>query len=351
MSAPQLFAVSLITALGLIALMVAGRNDDAHIEQFGTSLAGALASQAIEPFLAEDLIHLGVLSNRISSLEEVAGATIYTVEDRLLTSSGDIRRGRPFTEPLIHEGSIVGYVRLHIDESRFGSTFPGTLVALALAWASLVPAALLSIRWLGARRWPLSLSAPAELAPPEIIVAQEPEPRFLVVVNLFNQLSLGPERRTAELSFARRLADIVAELYHGRVHDLPGTGLLLEFAPGTSDDRPFHVVCAAFVLSRLLREADSWGRYRIGVHRVLLDPAGQPDPVDDSVTDAAVLSALAREETLVLSAALLAEMRYPQRLTGEPMRHPLLRRVVPVVLSQFDALVPEMLQQVMRLCY
>ena len=61
-------------------------------------------------------------------------------------------------------------------------------------------------------------------------------------MNLFNQLSLTPEQCEGELAFARMTTERVAAPHHGEVLTLPGTGLLLAFDGGHSDDRPFHVL-------------------------------------------------------------------------------------------------------------
>jgi hypothetical protein len=72
-------------------------------------------------------------------------------------------------------------------------------------------------------------------------------------------------------------------------------------------------------LSRAFAEADSWGRYRLGVHV-------RPDDVDDddSLRDAAVLSALAKDNAVIISQALHRIIPYPERILTEALDHPLL---------------------------
>ena len=155
----------------------------------------------------------------------------------------------------------------------------------------------------------------------------EPEPCYLVAVNLFNQLSLTPDQCAAELAFTRMTAERVAALHHGEVLNLPGTGLLLIFKGSHSDDRPFHVLCAAFALCRLLADAESLGRYRLGVHTLTLAADEAFSIGSDPVKDAAILSALAKDNTIIASTALVEQVPYRQRLILEDMGHPLLEEL------------------------
>ena len=148
-----------------------------------------------------------------------------------------------------------------------------------------------------------------------------------MAVNLFNQLSLTPDQCTRELAFTRMTAERVAALHHGEVLDLPGTGLLIAFRGGHSDDRPFHVLCAAFALSRLLAEAESLGRYRLGVHMLTLESEEVLAVSSDTVKDAAILSALAKDNSIIASSALIEQVPYLQRLVLENMQHPLLEEL------------------------
>jgi len=329
LSPARVFAVSLVTGLGLILLWLMSRDDTAHTDHFGTTLAASLASQVAEPLMAEDMIYLGVLANRIIELPEILGATIFSVDDAMLTLSGDVLRGEPFTHPVIFDDTIVGYVRLHIDGAAFNDATSGYPLVAALLWIAMVPAFAL---WLGGVTIPTTLprlgrrtdpKRPAETRQPML----EPEPCYLIVVNLFNQFSLPAEQKEQELEFVRAKADAVVDLYNGRVRELQGTGLLLCFPATDSDDRPFHVLCAAFAMSRLLSEAETLGRYRLGLHVMLLDPGADPGSADESVTDAAVLSALAKDNTMVVSEALFDGIPYPQRIDSEPMQHPLLEEL------------------------
>lgn len=314
--------VSFATGLGLLLLWSIGRDEEQRVDHFGSTLTAALASQVIEPLIAEDLIHLGVLANRIIELPEVIGTTVYTVDNKMLAISGDVQRGRPFTQAVVLDDAIVGYVRLHIDETLFGEGLPALHLVMSLLLMLCFPAVALLWNHIGYTRRAIKFPATVEIEDP-----QSPEPHYLVALNLFNQLSLPPEKCKKELAFARQMATAVAHLYQGEVLDLSGTGLLISFDATDSDDRPFHVICAASALSQLLANTDSGGRYRLSAHRFLLGDGEALDLDADEVADAALLSALARDNTLAISAALFDEVPYSQRLHSEAMKNPLLEEL------------------------
>ncbi len=324
----QLFLASMLTGLGLVMLWFMTQDEEAHIDHFGSALVSALASQTIEPLQAEDLIHLGVLINRIAALEEVSGASIHSLDNEPLALSGDVRRGRVFTEQVVANGQSVGVVRIHIDESRFGGSFPWAFLLAGVIWVGLVPLVVLGARQISLSNLDFRPARASEAAQREALTAilpePDPEPCYLIAVNLFNQLSLSPERCARELDVARMTAERVAALYHGEVADLPGTGLLLSFNASHSDDRPFHVLCAAFALCQLLTDPDSVGRYRLGVHTLTLEPDEALNLKCEAVKDAAVLSALARDNTIIASNAIIEQVPYAQRLVLDPVVHPLL---------------------------
>ena len=323
----QLFLATALTGLGLMLLWSLSSDEEAHIDQFGVAIVGALSSQVVEPLVERDLIHLGVLINRVTALPAVKGASVHGMDNEPLALSGELNGGRTFSEQVVGNGRSLGVLRIHIDETRFDTGLSFSLLLASLVWAARVPRVVL-----GASQIPLSAlecrsNRGADQEAAELLATlpePDPEPCYLVADNLFNQLSLTPDQCTRELSFARMTAERVAALHHGEVLELPGTGLLLAFGGSHSDDRPFHVLCAAFALCQLLADAESLGRYRLGVHMLTLQPEEDLSVSSDPVKDAAILSALAKDNTIIASAALVGQVPYQQRLILEETRHPLL---------------------------
>ena len=327
-------AVSTATGLSLLLLWSATNTDSERITGFAESLAAGLASLATEPLARKDRIHLGILANRLVDLPEIIGVTIYTVDNEMLALSGNVQRGQPFTQPIIADNGIIGYVRLHLPTSALtpGNTTARTWLSVLLIL--LIPLLVVLIRQalvdhLAARRAnALAAQTPSDTEPDPV---HDPLPvtHHLLTLNLFNQLSLTREQRDRELDHATGLATAVARLYHAEVSALPGTGLILDFASdnfdsGRMEGHGMHVVCAAFVLAQLLHNADSYGHYRLGGHVLVLNDDEQLDLSDPAVADAALLSALAREHTLLISEVMYSTIAGVERLTVEPVTNRLL---------------------------
>ena len=135
----HLFLASAVTGIGLILLWSLSNDEQAHIDQFGSAIVSALSNQAVEPLIDRDLIHLGVLINRITALPAVTGASVHGIDNEPLALSGDLRRGLVFTEQVVGSGKSLGVVRIHVDETRFDSSLPGSFLLASLVWVALVP--------------------------------------------------------------------------------------------------------------------------------------------------------------------------------------------------------------------
>jgi hypothetical protein len=326
----QLFVATGLTGVGLMLLWSLSTDEEAHIDQFGVAIVGALSSQVVEPLVERDLIHLGVLINRVTALPAVKGASVHGMDNEPLALSGELNGGRTFSEQVVGNGRSLGVLRIHIDDARLTTGLSFSFLLASLVWAALAPLVVLGASQIPLAALDFRINRGADEKTAELLTTlpePEPEPCYLVALNLFNQLSLTPDQCARELSFARLIAERVAALHHGEVLELPGTGLLLAFDGSHSDDRPFHVLCAAFALCQLLADAESLGRYRLGVHMLTLQPDEDLSVSSDPVKDAAILSALAKDNTIIASAALVEQVPYQQRLILEQTRHPLLEEL------------------------
>jgi hypothetical protein len=309
----------------------------------------------MEPLLKQDLLHLGVIGNRMVALDEIAGVATYTVDDQLLTRSGAME-GPQYTKSISIEGTEVGRVRIALNPAIFDGMLADpakrpivtTLAALIVLICALVTAASLTAyrEWRAGRlvvrlpdlgdrlrrRMQSAVETEQESAAAEVEDAA-PEPpqeirHYLLGVNLYNQLSLKGVEREFELSLCTELAEAVALEYQGQVVSLPGLGALVDFDHTDAEDRAFEIVCAGFALARLLRDEAPFGNYRLALH-VASRPGDEPLPLDHpAVRDVALLSALARDGTLALSETLVAALQGVDRLEARPMVNVLLDELV-----------------------
>lgn len=314
-----------------VAVLEVHSHDSSRTEErqaLGESLAAGLAGLAVEPLANRDRIALGVLANRLVEVNGIGGIAVYSMDDQMLAISGNAQRGERITAPITQDNNAIGYVHVWLQPvaAGDGSRDSGSALGVSLLIA-------LSLYLLWQIPWrQMRLSAAPAAQPQEIIAVPEPPPpeplaHGLIALNLFNQLTLKPPVREQELAHARVLAEAVADLYGASVDTLPGTGLLLQFDGSADAERPFQVICAAYLLASVLAAAESHGQYRLGLHTVTL-PADNRAPTDLlEIQDAALLSAVARPNTLAVSDTLYSSVLHPERMQIVAMENPLLNQL------------------------
>lgn len=355
------------------ALAVNTQNGAAANARYGSTIVDRLAAHALDPLLADDLISLSLLVREYKALDDMATAAVYGADDRLLAAADGTATSpaRLEKEPLpgIHiqpirlEENIAGYARIALRPPAAHQHQPALLLS-ALAAMTLLTAA---GAWLGTRldfklrpareeleditgqqaRSRGHLAALVELgegihagreAAPEASRLRERQ-LYVLVVNLFNQISLPASARHEVLDQCETALEQVCRLYGGRQEELPRTGILVTLdALSDSGDHAFHAVCAALLAQRVFanlnaeraRTGDVQLALRIGLERVSEDEGQSPPEVmaqafPDSVSRGITLSALARDQGIAISDGVLRACSDPERLIREPLQSAALR--------------------------
>ena len=330
---------SVVTIFAVQLVLLATDRAEARMDRFGAAAARALAELAVEPLMRQDRLHLGVIGNRLAETDEIRGVASYSSDDQLLATAGEMD-GPQYSEPVVLDDSIVGYVRLALHPAAFAES--GRERSLGLLLAALLVPLLVASGWTLARAAGSGALAAALFrgalqdsmvgATDEIAAVPDPQPlpapavirHYLLAANLYNQLTLPPNEREFELSLCLELAEAVANVYHGQVVRLPGVGVLVDFDHTEDESRAFEVLTAAFVLNRLLQDEAPFGHYRLGLNLVPR-PADEALPLDDpGIGDAALLSALARDGTLAVSEPFARALAGDDRYLCRPLVNPLL---------------------------
>lgn len=323
-TAPPIVIAALASLLTLLSLAWAWQATDdsqTQTDAYGSSLAAGFAALAIEPLLKQDRMHLAVISNRMMNIDEVAGVTVFSVDNQVLAASGESGSGLRYSEPVTFDEGIMGYVRITLDPNKIRAPIDLARIGLALATLLLVPGICVGALSIRLRPQP----AIASVAEVDFDGPESTAQHFLLALNLYNQIGLTPEQRSAELESARNLAARVGGVYSAEVHPLPGTGLLVHFPDTSEHDRGLQVLCAAFVIAKLLEEQT--GIYRLGLHTIDL-PSGGPLPDHaPEVSDVALLSALAKHMTLAVSDRFPLRLLQQDRVECYPLDHPLLEEI------------------------
>lgn len=377
---PSMLASIAVVAIVLVPLLAGAiwtgeRRAAADSGRYGNTVVARLAAEASEPLLAGDRIALAVLVREFTALEGIATAAVYGVDDRLMAAADGVlmspaefeggRGARVFVEQITLQDSIAGYARLALDEETFAADHL-PLIALGLALATLaVATARLRLEPVTDRiaelrervgdtlerreeagevddtpimRLPVIEAADA---PPRSRAEEAPGSLYLVVVNLFNQVSLSAAERAEVVDDCDEMLERVCRLYGGRRERLPGTGLALVLdALADEGDHAFQAVCVALLAARVFEglnlERRRDGRVplalRIGVERVVdegaesaLDVQAVAEACPDTLGRAVTLSALARERAIVVSDGVRRRCAQPSRLAAETVASPALR--------------------------
>lgn len=370
---------AVLLPLLLTALWTGERAAAAERERHGSTVVRRLAASAADSLLAGDRIALNVLAREFTTLPGIATAALYSADNRLLAAADGagqspseldaVSSDRVYVEQITLQESIAGYARIALVPDAFAPNGKALLAAvaivtalcaLALAWTALegLDARLVRMRERvadllgedhgGSDAW-RALSAlldppskePAEPDAPAAAGAAEDRPSHLVVVNLFNQISLSNAERESVLETCEGLLDRVCRLYGGRHERLPGTGLLIALDPlADREDPAFQAICTALLAARVFddlnherrREGEVQLALRIGVERIV-DEVEEQDPhsesigelFPESVSRAVTLSALARGGGVVIGDAVHDACAGTDRVEADPVESPVLR--------------------------
>lgn len=375
----------LLASIGLVGLLLmpilgtalwsSERQAVAERDRYGSTVVARLAAAAREPVLANDRIALAVLVREFTELDGLATVAVYGADDRLMAAADGVVMSpaefeggvgaRVFVEQITLQDSIAGYARIALDPGAFSPDhLPLVTLALVLSTLGVALSRLqLAVLWERLTAWREASEAERQdlreslrarqdgLLRLPVIEGDDELPRsdetapssslYLVVVNLFNQVSLSASERSEVIDACEELLDRVCRLYGGHYERLPGTGIgLVLDALADEGDHAFQAVCVALLAARVFEGLNADRRrdgevplaLRIGVERVVDDQADThlgvrplADACPDSVARAVTLSALARERTIVVGDGVRSRCAQPSRLIAETLDSPVLR--------------------------
>jgi len=330
---------SALTASGCL-IYVSQTNGTAKTQAaYGRVLAENLATLSVEPFVAQDRIALGMLSNHVGDLHEVAEVTIVDINEQILASTNPTPRlvsvERYTSAPVQLENNVVGYVRVRLNPDAFVQvpTWRHWLFAMLLSLC--VPVGIMWIQhlWQHPQRRDRLVSV-------DLSIASVPEPTqtYLLAANLFNRMGLDPQQQMAAQQQAYRWAKEIAELYGGQALLLDQAAVVMRFSNHDQDDAAFEALCAGLLWRHCLAD-EATQRYRLGGHIQHHNEATNAL----AQTEALLLAAVAGSSSMAVSARLLEAINRPERVSTTPANHPLHEDLstVGAGLYQLQGLAPE----------
>ncbi len=295
--------------------------NQARAQSYGVNLASTLAAQGMEAMLKPDHLHLSVLANRMAALPGVDEARYLDANHTLLAESGTSGTQLTFVEPIILGGIITGHAHIGLNENAFAPQVSNAQIFATVLLILLMPLlALMAGEWPARRRKPVPI---VEFPEDEKIYEG---PKWVVLINLYNQLAFPNEERRHIFAPTLESALEVAHLYQGTARLASGTGVVVEF--NDIDDAAFKATCASFLLLRVLAATNA-GRTQSGQaeYRVALHYASDGKVSSETLADAALLAALAKEGTLLATLEFFDTLGKVERVAWEPFRHPMLSDV------------------------
>ncbi|MFP6797324.1 MAG: hypothetical protein VB933_09725 [Pseudomonadales bacterium] len=277
--------------------------------------------------MSNDRFELSTLVNDMAMFNEVAGISVYSVDNQLLAVAGNFapRSTLPtFSQEVTVQDTVAGYVRIMINPDAFQTSFSDKFMRSVL-WCASGLLALVGIMFGLLLRTNLSESDDSM----EEGVSSEAS-AFILVVNVFNQISLPAEARARAMSIATARSNRVANLYAAQATPLAGTGVALAFDQTDAHDRSFEVVCAALLLGRALdamnhdhyTEERPEIRFRFGLHVGPVCTTLDELLSTDNGRDTVLLSALASDGHLAVSEDVMASITRTERIIGHITDNP-----------------------------
>jgi len=298
-----------------------------RLDAFGNTAAHRLSELAVKPLLSNDNLALSALTHDMAMFTEIAGISVYSVDEQLLAVAGNYspRSTLPtFSQEVAVQDTIAGHVRIIVDPDAFQTSLSDKVLQSFWLCVTGLLAVIGIVIGLSART---NLSKPDR---PNEDGIPSPASAFILVVNVFNQISLPAEAKTRAMSIATARSNRVANLYAARATSLTGTGIALAFDQTDAQDRSFEVVCAALLLSRALDamnhdhyvEERPKIRFRFGLHVGPVCTTLDELLSTDNARDAVLLSALASDGHLAVSEDVMANISRTERIIGHIKDNP-----------------------------
>jgi len=278
----------------------------------------------------------------------VQNVTIVTIDDRVLAEAGDptTANARVFTAPIVLEGDLAGHARITLDPYAFSTPTSDVVAWLIVALAALglcTTGGFALGRSLVDRRARLLEAQRAAAANDER--ARAPKARLMLVINLFNQLSMPSAQRHRVIAACADRLEGIADLYGGQCEPLPGTGLMMRFddlrtqqeteaEAANANARAFDAACAALLAVDVVGELVAAPPlenlpaldFRFALHVLELPADARYEA--DAINDAVLLSAVAPGREIAASHDLFGRLPGHERFGTRTQDYAVLHALV-----------------------
>ena len=301
-------------------ILLATDNFQSKNDFYGKTLAESLSALVLEPLLTQDEMDLAAISNRFAEIEGVQLVSVYSLDNKILSSSGKSGAGPSYSDTVVFDDTVMGYVRITLEPTILHSPITTTHVLLACLMLIGIPA--ISLWILGHRVIKTNESSVGSAS--EVSITEETSIQYLVGINLYNQIALSQTERKKELDVAQRLVEKLGPFYKSSVHHMPGMGLIMLFSVNTEGNDQLEALFAAFVIIGLLKGQP--GEYRIAIQKT----EGLTTTIDmmaPEIKDLRLLTAITKVNTVSVGSHFKSDFLTANQIRFQPLIHPLTKEM------------------------
>ena len=295
-------------------------------EKYANSITKLLSYASKNYVIERDVINLTLLGKEATKSAEIDRLVFYDLENKILGVVGTSLTGPHYTEPIIDDGILAGYITVSLNPEAFDK-LPVGLMAITGCAVILGVTLIFFVLTIPKKRGTTSIPI---VAVPE----KEDFPAFSLFVNIHNRLSLSEENNKSAIDDALTMATEVCALRPGYAFRLLDQGILVLFdAEGTV---AYDGIKAAWLLQQLLLELEAPALYRFFMSTCVSD--GKPSELSESTTAKDIFSnhdadlafriaSLTKENTISLSEDFYSSLSTSQKDSCQLFEHPVLEDI------------------------
>ncbi len=313
---------SLITTLGITLLWISNQKEFSGQRSYAIGLADLLAYSSKDYVIEKNAINLTLLGKEVTKASEVDRVIFYDTNNKILGLVGNSETGPHYTEQIIVDGILVGYVTISLNQKAFEKL---PLVQLIL-YSSLVIFAVTLLFYLILRG-----TKTARTSIPIVSVPKKKDvPAFCLFINVHNHLSLANTAKENAIDDALAMASEVCAMYPGAYSKLPEEGILVLL--DEESITPYESVKAGWLLQKLLKEIETTSLYRFFLSTCVCGekPSESSDkllvesvPKNERVLGLRIAS-LTKADSISLSKSLFGKLNEAQQESCRLLEHPVL---------------------------
>mgnify|MGYP003299510396 FL=1 len=313
---------SLITTLGITLLWLSNQKDLSGQRNYAIGLNNLLAYSSKDFVIEKNAINLALLGKEVTKAKEVDRVVFYDTDNKILGLVGHSAAGPHYTEQIIVDGTLVGYVTVSLNQKAFEKL---PIVELILYSSLVIFAVTLLFYLIFKSTKNVRTSIPIVSVPKKKDV-----PAFCLFINVHNHLSLANAAKEIAIDDALAMASEVCAMYPGAYSKLPEAGILVLLDEETIT--PYESVKAGWLLQKLLKEIETTNLYRFFLSTCVCSE--KPSESSDKLLVESVskneralglrIASLTKADSISLSKSLFGKLNDAQQESCQLLEHPVL---------------------------